>query len=341
MQIMQTLLLKIHEYSQTIYEVEMTPIRKTLMTQWNNSSDATMVSQFNINVDCIEFFNKKYPSETLTTLMLQTVSLCLKENEVYRTYLNYKKLYRSKEAYTGIIVQLPGCRDQLGTIAFKNCHTMNANELAKRIRDILQMMTYCYQKREELEQLHPHLKLFEERTLLDFAHDIYNCSLPGSPIATVSNVGFWGYTNAKSPLLQNEVMKFVMLQVDRKQVWNKNSQSFVIEDHLPISISVDHRLFDGNNPVPKMLNDSFQRMFQKMQDGKNTSSSIKKPVNSENLIKTVEYMLHVNLDFGYQFISTLQTFWPDFLDPTELLSPLQKIKLSMKTLVDGVLSTDS
>ena len=46
---------------QEIFEVEMTPIRKIFMTQWNSPGDPTMVCQFNIDVSCLDFFGKKYP----------------------------------------------------------------------------------------------------------------------------------------------------------------------------------------------------------------------------------------------------------------------------------------
>lgn len=328
MQLAQISMRKILDYAQTYEEIEMTPMRKVLMAQWNNPNDATMTSQSNVDVSCIDFFGKKYPPETLTTLMMQTVSLWLKENELYCTHLHYKKLYRSKNAYVGVVVQLPGCQDQIATIAFKDCHEMTLSELAQRIRDIIPMMVYCYKRCEELEKNHPHLKLYEEQKLFDFAYDIYGCPMPGSSIVTLSNIGPWGYTYGQSPLFKNEAMKLVMLQVERRQVWNNKTQAFEIQDHLPLSISADHRLFDGNTPVPQILNDSFQRMFQKMQ---HDSENILPQTSNELLhfIKTAEAMLSLNIDFGYQCLSSLQITWLDFLGPDKLFASIEAIKKNM------------
>lgn len=316
MHLVQDVMPKIHEYSQAAYEVEMTPMRKVLMTQWDNPSDATMVSQANIDVSCLDFFDRKLPSETLTTLMLQSVSLCLKNNEAYRTYLHFRKLYRTNDAYVGVVVQLPHCRDHMGTIVFKNCHEMSVYGLAQRIRDMMELMVYCYQKREELEQKYPYLEPYDESKRFDFAYDIYGMPLPGSSLVTVSNIGPWGYTDAKSPLLKNEAVKIVMLQVERRQVWDKESQSFVIRDHLPISISADHRLYDGNAPTPRILNETFQEMFQKMHKDKNKADL--KPINLTHFKKMIDVILSINIDLGYKYLNALQTFCPDFFAPEDL-----------------------
>ncbi|MFT4059424.1 MAG: 2-oxo acid dehydrogenase subunit E2 [Legionella sp.] len=332
MHLIQNMLPLIHNYAHLHQEVEMTPLRKLMMMQWDNSSDATMVSQSIINVTCIDFFEKKFPPETLTTLMMQTVSLWLKENELYRCYFHSQKLYQSKEAYVGVVVQLPNCRDHLGTIAFANCHEMSFTELAKAIRDIIPLMVYCYKRREELEQLHPHLKPYEEETLFDFANTVYNYPIPGSPVATISNIGPWAYTYAKSPLFKNEVMKFVMLQVERKQIWNNNSKQFVIQDQLPISISADHRLFDGNTPVPKMLNVAFQHMYKKMLTEQKKSTQEKKTINTPQFVKGIETLLNLNVDFGYLCLSALQTMWADFFAPEDLLASMEAFQTANKML---------
>jgi hypothetical protein len=320
MQLMQNILSVFYSYLEQSEEIEMTSMRKTLMTQWDNASEATMVSQWNIDISNIDFFTKKFPPETLTTLMMQSVSLCLKENNSYRTFLHHKKLYRSKEAYVGIIVQLPDCYDHIGTIGFSNCHEMSVAELSKRIRDILPMMVYCYKKREELEQKYPHLQPYEENRLYNFAYNVYGYPFPGNFVTTISNIGPWGYTDATSPLLKNEPMKLIMMQVERKQVWNKEKQAFEIQDHLPISISADHRIFDGNRPVPGILNNTFQRMFEKMTHDLKNPPNYKNPINASHFIYSVEVLINLNVDFGYHYLTALQTFWPDFFAPETLLS---------------------
>ena len=328
MSIVQNSFPRVLEYSQSNYEVEMTPMRQLLMSQWENSSDATMVSQFNINVSDVEFFSKKYPPETLTTLTLQAVSRCLKETDSYRSYLTYKKLFQSKEAYVGIIVSLPGCGDHIGTIIFENCHEMSAIELAQRIRDIVPMMVYCYKKREELEKKYPNLKLTDEKELLDFAYNVYGLPLPGSSLITISNIGFWGYTDAKSPLFKNESMKIVLLEVERKQVWNKEGQVFETQDHLPVSISADHRVFDGNQPIPKLINHYFQQLFQKMQADLKKTTFIKPAFDSKSFIKTAETIVNIHPEIGYKFLSALQTIWPEFLAPEDLMKPIENAKIA-------------
>ncbi|WP_419419358.1 hypothetical protein ACNVED_12630 [Legionella sp. D16C41] len=54
--ILQSFIPKVRTYNQKNHEVEMTPIRKVFMTQWDNPTDPTMAGQFNINVSCIDFF---------------------------------------------------------------------------------------------------------------------------------------------------------------------------------------------------------------------------------------------------------------------------------------------
>lgn len=116
-------------------------------------------------------------------------------------------------------------------------------------------------------------------------------------------------------------MKMVMLQIERKQVWNKSSESFEIQDHLPISISADHRIFDGNLPVPQMLNDSLQNMFQKMLHDLNHASASSEEFHSDQFIKAIDDLLEINMELGYKFICSLQVFWPDFFAWDNLLTP--------------------
>lgn len=318
MHLADNLLPLVKEYGDSQGEIPMTPMRQLLMSQWDNSSDATMFSQSNINISALDFFSKKFPPETLTTLMLQTMSCWLAEHEEYRVYIHGKKLFRSQDAYTGIIVQLPGCRDHIATIAFANCHQWHHGELATRIRDIIPMMVYCYKRREELESYYPHLKSLDPKKLYDFSEAVYGYPLPGNPVATLSNVGPWGYTVAKSPLFKNEVMKFVMLQVERRQVWNKKINEFEVQDHLPISISADHRLYDGNTPVPAMLNTHFQQMYTQMLNNQESSQK-QRPFQASKFIKCAEALIQLSPDFGHHYLTALQSFWPDFWAPQDLL----------------------
>ncbi len=309
---------------QEIHEVEMTPIRKTFMTQWDNPGDPTMVCQFNIDVSCLDFFGKKYPTETLTTLMMQAVSLQLTTEDSFRNFLSYKKMYQSRSAFVAVVVKLPNCGDHVGNIIFKDCHEMTVLALATKIRQILQMMVYCYTKREQLEKNHPHLKRNLDEVLYDSAHDVYAYPVPGSPVISVSSIGFCGYSQAVSPLRKKESLKVTLLTVERKPVWNHATQSFEAKDLLPVSISADHRIFDGNLPIPKLLDSSFQTVFQQMLHG------LKKPVTAEkateytDFTKIVDKMLTENLELGYRVLATLQNVWPSFVEMDEIFNTVSK-----------------
>lgn len=321
MEMFQGIFPKIHEYSKLNSEMDMSPIRQVFMTQWDNPSDPTMVGEFNINITSLGFFDKKYPPETLTTLMLQTISLGLSENPSFRTYLSHKKLYQSKEAYVGLVVKLPDCGDHIGTIVFENCHKMNVPELATRIRTVLQMMVYCFKKREELEQAHPHLKLIGEKIVYDFANDLYAYPIPGNSVVSLSNIGHCGYTQTKSPLRSNEAMKFTLLEVEKKPVWNKVTQTFEPQDLLPVSISADHRIFDGNIPIPKITQALFQRSFEYMRRTKPQPQTPLPQQQNAQFIILLDRILTNHLELGYKSLSILQTAWPEFMALESLFDP--------------------
>ena len=301
-------------------QVEMNQTRKIFMTQWGDPGDPTMVAQFNIDVSCLDFFEKKFPPETVTTLMLQAVSEVLTGDDSFRSYISHKKMYQSQGAYVSIVVKLPNCDDHIGNIVFKDCHHMTLLDLAGKIRRVVQMMVYCYQKREQMEKKYPHLKDSLDTVLYDFAHDAYPYPIPGSPFVSVSGVGFSGYTQAISPLRKQEALKVTLLTIERKPVWNSVSQIFEAKDLMPVSVSADHRIFDGNLPIPKLLGDAFQHAFQRMLQG------AIKPVESEkwapNLFfgKLIDRLLGTNLILGYRTLVGLQTVWPDFMDIEDIVS---------------------
>ncbi|ASQ45020.1 2-oxo acid dehydrogenase subunit E2 [Legionella clemsonensis] len=301
---------KIQDYTQNCYEVEMTPIRKVFMTQWENPNDPTMVGEFSINVSCLDFFNKKFPPETLTTLMLQTISKGLKENVSWRSFLSHGKMYQSKEAYVGLIVKLPDCEDHIGTIVFENCHMTTIQQLSLNIRKILQMMVYCFKKREELEREHPFLKNTVDKALYDYRNGFYPYPIPGNAVVSLSNIGFFGYTGTKSPLRANEAMKYTLLEIERKPVWNKETQAFEPQDMLPVSISADHRIFDGNSPVPRLVQQYFNQMFEKMMVERSLKPQLPRTPDKK-FIKLCEQLVANNLELGYKALLILQTYWMD------------------------------
>lgn len=315
MQFSDEFLPKVRDYTEAHEEVEMTPIRKVLMTQWSNPSDPTMAGQFNIDVSCLDFFNKKFPPETLTCLMMQAVSLGLELTDSFRNYLSFRKIFRSKEAYVGLVVKLPECGDHIATIVFENCHRMSFVELATKIRSIMNMMTYCYKKREQLEQSNERVKELMDIMVYDYAYSTYSYPIAGTPFVSLSNIGFCGYSQCMSPLRCNESMKFTLMEVERKPVWNKEKQAFEPADILPVSISADHRIFDGNIPVPKMTGEYFKQMFAKM-----LADPPKKipAFPHQSIEQLLDQLLESNIEMGYKSLLFLQTYWCDFLSVEEL-----------------------
>lgn len=249
---------------QEIQEVEMTPLRKVMMTQFNNPGDPTMVAQFNIDITNYGFFEKKYPEDTLTLLMMQAVSQVLASHDSFRNFLSYKKLYRARGAYVSLGEKLPDCGDHMGTIHFKDCHLLTTNQLSTRIKRNLQMMKYCFKKREQVEQQHPELKSRLDDLLFSAAHEVHPHPVPGNYGVYLGNIGPFGYTQAVSPLLKNTGLHVLLLAVERKPVWNDLTKSFEPKDILPISISADNRIYDGVIPIPDLLREAFQNALNNM-----------------------------------------------------------------------------
>lgn len=307
-------------YAQHNTEVEMSPTRKVFMTQWNNPGDPTMVGQFNMDVSCLNFFEKKFPPETLTTLTMQAISQFISENRTFRSYLNFKKLYQSEHVYLAIVVKLPECGDQVGNIIFKDCHKMSATEVAQKIRVVMQMMAYCFKKREQMEKNHPHLKATLNDLLYDYAHGSYPYPIPGNSVISLSNIGMTGYSQAFSPLRKQEGLKFTLLTMERKQVWNRLTNEFEIQDIVPVSLSGDHRIFDGDIPVPKLLTKAFQQVFQKMLEKPTKPVKPEKWAPNPIFGKLIDKLLATNLTLGYQTLAALQSLWPEFMNIEDIFS---------------------
>lgn len=318
MNMYQDVMPEITRYSEMSHEIEMSPIRKALMTQWANPSDPTMAGEFNMNVSCLGLFDKTYPSETLTTLMLQTISKVLTTEDSFRNYLSHNKLLQSKEAYTAIVVKLPECGDHIGSIIFENCHEKSVFEISARIRHALRIMVYCYKKCEALEKQFPHLKTQFTTMFHDFMQADYPYPVPGSPVVSLSNIGFCGYTQAKSPLRVNEGLKFTLFEVQRKPVWNTQSQSFEPQDILPVSVSADHRIFDGNLPIPKIITKTFHDMFAKMDLKKKGSLVL---MDESEMMQLIDHMIENNVELAYKSLRQLHTIWVDFMNLDDIFNP--------------------
>ena len=340
MEIGDELLKKVRRNATKPQEIEIQPFRRMLMTQWKDPVDPTMVGQFNVDVTPLQFFKKKYPSDTLTVLMLQTISKILHDYPEYQFFLHDQKLFQHQDACVSLVVKLPGCGSYMGMITFKDCHKLSVGVLSTRIKQILGMMVVCYKKREQLEEKNPWLKTIGEKVCASLSNSHYRPLLPAINAVCFSNIGASGYLQAKSPLLPNEASKVTSLEVQRMRVWNKNKNKFESRDLLPVSVSVDHRIFDGNLPLPKVMNHVFQEMVQQMQlsigpsyvNGskffqnklimlilkkliKTNERPIKKMVesklNESGMLKMIDDVLAENLEFGYVTLLTLHTLWLD------------------------------
>ncbi len=305
-------------------EVEMTPVRQVFMTQWDSPGDPIMTGQFDMDISVLDFFAKKYPPETLTTLTLQSISHLLTLDDTYRHFISYKKLYRSHSSHVAIVVKLPDCGDHVGNIVFRNCHEMTVFELSRRIRQHLEEMVYCYQKREALEKEYPYLKQNLDGILYEYAYDEYDYPIAGNPAVSLSSIGFCGYSQAISPLRKQEGLKFTLLTVERKPVWNKKTGNFEPRDILPVSVSADHRVFDGNVPIPKLLSSSFQRMFKQMEQSDIKRVSLDTTPKHAEFIKVIETMLKENLELGYRALATLQNVWLDYIELKNIVNVVTK-----------------
>ena len=293
-------------YKPSFKAIEMTPLRKLLMTQWNDPGDPTMVAQFNLDVTCLDYFNRKYPPESITILMLQTISQLVAEQEGFRSFIFYKKIYQSDDSLITLVVKLPGCGDHIGNIVFKNCHQLSAAALMSRVRQMVRLMVFCYKKRHKLELEHPHLKDLQDTALRDSLDaSVYPYPVMENPMISLSNIGSCGYSQAKSPLRINETLKLTLLEVERRHVWSKVSNAFEICDQLPVSISADHRVFDGNLPIPRMMGVLFQTLFERMKT--NTGESAQLPLQDLLTIKKIEKLLRNDLNLGYLALSSIQS----------------------------------
>ena len=62
--------------------------RKILISAWDNPSSPTMSSEFSIDVSRLNFFEKKYPADTITVLSLQALSKTMSENRQWCRYIS-------------------------------------------------------------------------------------------------------------------------------------------------------------------------------------------------------------------------------------------------------------
>jgi hypothetical protein len=312
--------------------VTQTMTRKILSSLWNDPDQPTQYGNFSVNITPLGFFEKKYPSATLTCLVLQTISKVLSDHPELKHYMSHHKIYSMKDSYVGLAVLLPGCGDHLGMIEFKNCHEMNILALSKHIQHDLEIMTYCYHKTTELQQEHPYFTEMVEQLFPSKHSEIYDIITFANPAISVSNIGNYGYNSVGSPLFPFETVKFTVNKVERKQVWNTKANAFEVQDILSVDISVDHRVFDANQPIPKLFQTAFNEMFHLMQQNSlPMETNILNPLNL--FIQYSEEQLAGNAALGFQYLLLASQVWKNYLPFSEHSIPQGLIE-KIKNIVD-------
>ncbi|AOW53153.1 TPA: hypothetical protein JBB06_11255 [Legionella pneumophila subsp. pneumophila] len=302
--------------------IEPTNIRKLLSAIWNDPELPTESAIFNINVTPVCFFEKKFKPETITCLMLQALSKACFDNPQTRNYIFNHKLYHSHNSYVALAVKIPGS-DQLGAIEFKNCHEMTMTELAQHIQHDMRIMMYCYEKTQSLQKEHPYLIEVVNRLLTPRHERVYRDFLFARPAISLSNIGHWGYQAAVSPLFPNETFKITLTEIERKQVWNKTNNTFEVQDVLPVGMSVDHRVFDGNIPFPRYMQEAFDQMFQDMEQSR--IKPLSKPFsNLDSFIKYSNTLLENDLEFGFLYLFSLMQVWKNYISYDELSKTVEE-----------------
>lgn len=297
--------------------IEFTNMRKVLSSTWNDTESPTESAVFSINVSPVCFFEKKFKSETVTCLMLQALSKTCFDNPKTRIYMCNHKLYHPKDSYVALAVKLAGADDQLGSIEFKNCHNMTMSELAQHIQHDMAIMTYCYNKTQSLQKEHPYLKNVVNKLIAPRHERAYSGPVFAKPAISLSNIGHWGYEVPISPLFPQETVKLTLAKIDRKQVWNKITNQFEVQDILPVGISVDHRVFDANIPIPHYMQTAFDQMFMAMEQSKPNLFS--KPfANLEKFIELSDNLLEKDLQIGFTYLFSLAHVWKNYCSYEEL-----------------------
>lgn len=291
--------------------VPLSMTRRATFSQWSDPSLPTMSTSFGIDVTEFGFFEKKFPPNTLTCLMLQTISKTLADHPELKNYLHHHKLYFPQHAYVGLGVKLPECGDRLGLIEFKDCHTMNLSDLAQHIGFDLKVMAYCHKRAMELKAEHPYLAdIFENN--FPSIHDTNAFPNPLFPKPTIclSNIGQWGWELAVSPLIPNETAKLTLTKVERKQVWNNESKQFEIRDILPVYASMDHRALDANHPIPEYMQTAYDDMFKAFisQDPSSQTTKIKF-TDLKLFIERTEQLLADDLGIGFSYLLFASLHW--------------------------------
>lgn len=311
--------------------VPQTTTRQILTSLWSEPDLPTESSMFSIDVTPVGFFEKKFRPETITCLTLQALSKALADHPVLKNYMSNLKIFNPNYSYVGLGVLLPGCDDHLGMIEFRNCHEMHISELARYIQQDMQIMVYCYKRSQQLKLEHPYLMDLFNTIFAPRNQSVYRDPMFARPTISVSNIGHWGYETVISPLFPNETVKLTLAKIDKKQIWNKTTNLFEVRDIMPVGISVDHRVFDANLPVPSIMQKAFDDMFEAMQHPPKASpepnSSNTPPLNVvDEFIQLSERLLQDDLELGFRYLFFSSQVWKHH---TELTTFMESAKSSL------------
>lgn len=289
--------------------VEQTSTRKIFSAVWDDPSQPTVSSLFSIDVTPLDFFEKKYPPETLTCLMLQGLSKSMSDHPPLRNYMCHHKIYNPNDCFVGLAVLVPGSTDHLAMIEFKNCHNMHVLELAQHIQHDIAIMAYCYKRTQALKKEHPYLMDLFNDVFIPRSENFFRYPFVARPAISISNIGHWGYEAPISPLFPNETVKFTLAKIDKKQIWNNRTKCFENRDILPVGISIDHRVFDANIPAPKMLQTGFDEMFKAMHQRTPPAAPIRSSNELDDFIELCEKLLKKDLEFTFRALFLASHVW--------------------------------
>ncbi len=317
---------QLHYQEARTEQIPFSEMHKVFMTQWKDPIDPTMVGEFDVNVSKLGLCQDKKAADKLTVVALKSLSLAVSSNPLFRRYLSHHKLYQVENTQIALVVKLPDSDDHLGSILFENCHELSTDSLTRKIIANRKLMNFCYLKRLELEKKYPQFAEQMNEIVREIATGIYPYPMPGHPAISLSNISAAEFSRVKSPLRMNEAVKFTVLTVAKKPVWNEASQTFLPEDRLPVSVSADHRVFDGTVPIVKSVKQAFANTIEDMTHGVKGSKA--KPVNSHMVMQMLNEFAHSQPKAAYKLLTVLQTVWPDYMDFGAWIASLNNAKSS-------------
>lgn len=284
--------------------VEMTPTRLMLFSEWEAPRSPSAAVEWSVDVTPLDIFNDKKMKENISILTLQALSQCLENHPVLKRFFARDEVYESTDSLTGLVVNLPDCGDHLGILTLKNCHQLSIKELSKRIDNDIKIMSFCFKEMQKLKVENPH---FQDKVDYFFRekHDLLHRppEMP-NPTVILSNIGSYGYEHVNAPLRPSEAIRFTMAKLLKKQVWDEKTNQFVIKDFLPMSITFDHRLVDGNIPVPYYFQEAFDDCFARRFEASSKQERKNAPyVDYKHFLKLAKKFKAQNLEIYFRVLS--------------------------------------